>query len=125
MFKYIRRADLVLFLALIALALSLFVFNTLHAQSGATVEISVDGEPYASYPLSENRDVTIKKGERQNVVRIRDGKVWMEEASCKNQVCVEEGAISQTSQTIVCLPNRVVVRISAQKSDDGIDAVVQ
>ena len=54
-----------------------------------------------------------------NVVKISGGKVSVTEASCKNQVCVHHGAISSSGESIICLPNRLVVRIDAGDSEEG------
>lgn len=48
-----------------------------------------------------------------NVVEISGGSVRVSEASCKNQVCVHHSSISRPGESIVCLPNRLVVRIDA------------
>lgn len=45
------------------------------------------------------------------ILVISDGKADMESADCPNQICVHHGAISHTGETIVCLPNRVVIEI--------------
>lgn len=45
------------------------------------------------------------------ILIISDGKADMESADCPNQICVHHGAISHTGETIVCLPNRVVIEI--------------
>ena len=76
---------------------------------------------YATYSLSEDRTVEVpaygNKG--SNTVCIADGKVSVTEASCKNQVCVHHGEISRSGESIVCLPNRLVVRIDAGGSGEG------
>lgn len=46
-----------------------------------------------------------------NTVVIKDGEVYMESASCKNQICVNTGKISKKGESIVCLPNKVIVEI--------------
>ena len=45
------------------------------------------------------------------ILVISDGKADMESADCPNQICVHHGAISHTGETIVCLPNRVVIEV--------------
>jgi hypothetical protein len=45
------------------------------------------------------------------ILVISDGKADMESADCPNQICVHHSAISHTGETIVCLPNRVVIEI--------------
>ena len=48
----------------------------------------------------------------------------MTSSSCKNQVCVNTAPISHTKDTIVCLPNKVVIEIvSDSKSDASPDVI--
>ena len=45
-------------------------------------------------------------------------------SDCRNQICVESGAISQTKDTIVCLPNKVVIEITGGSGDgSGVDII--
>ena len=39
--------------------------------------------------------------------------VFMEEASCPDQICVRKGPTNQTADPIVCLPNSLVVEVQA------------
>ena len=50
-----------------------------------------------------------------------DGKVY---GNCPDQLCVHQQAISKESQTIVCLPNKVVAEVTGNTKKD-YDAVVQ
>lgn len=45
------------------------------------------------------------------ILVISDGRADMESADCPNQICVHHSAISHTGETIVCLPNRVVIEV--------------
>ena len=45
----------------------------------------------------------------------------MASASCHNQICVHHKPISETNQSIVCLPNRVSVEIRAAGKEGKID----
>ena len=45
------------------------------------------------------------------ILVISDGKADMESADCPNQICVHHSAISHIGETIVCLPNRVVIEV--------------
>ena len=46
-----------------------------------------------------------------NTVVIENGEVYMKDADCKNRVCVKQGIIVKTGESIVCLPNRVTAEI--------------
>ena len=45
------------------------------------------------------------------ILVISDGKADMESADCPNQICVHHSAISHTGETIVWLPNSVVIEV--------------
>lgn len=119
--RSIRKADIVLFLILLLLGIALAAASLLGRSRGAEAVIRVNGEIYGSYPLSVSRTITIRRGSHRNVVRIRNGKVFMASASCHNQICVHHKPISETNQSIVCLPNRVSVEIRAAGKEGKID----
>ncbi len=48
-----------------------------------------------------------------NVLRIENGTVTMAQASCPDQLCVHQKAISRNRESIICLPNQVVVEVTA------------
>ena len=119
MFKgIIRKADILLagVLILIGVAASLWIsqFDT----SGSRVIIKTDGKVYGSYSISEDRTVTVKQGKKTNTVRIHDGEVSV----THNQVCVKHKAIHTTGESIICLPNKMVVQIQG-KGGDEYDAI--
>ena len=97
-------------------ALYLFVFRP----AGNTVTVTIDGTVYKTFSLSQTVDEWIpsgEKGEHYNRLVIRDGKAVMESASCPDGICVSHAPIYRDGESIVCLPNRVVVTITTSHSD--------
>ena len=45
------------------------------------------------------------------------------EANCPDLLCVRQGKIRYTGQSIICLPNRLTVTVEGGESD-GVDAAV-
>lgn len=119
----IRKADIILAAVLIALGLAVSYALTFGEETGQTVYISVDGKEYAYYSLMEDRTVSIEQKGHINKITIKGGKVSMVFSDCHNQDCVRRGEISNTSQSIICLPNKVVVEIRG--SEQKYDAVAQ
>ncbi len=84
--------------------------------SAAYLVISVNGKVYEPLPLGEEGSYTIANGDERNVIHVTADSVWMEEATCANQDCVEQGVVSlQNKDTrvlqnmIICLPNQVTL----------------
>ena len=91
-------------------------FYLTHQDTGASVEVTVDGAIYGTYPLEKDqtidKEIPIQKdGKTTNLLVIKDGKADVTEADCPDKLCVHQKAISKTNETIVCLPNKVVVQV--------------
>ena len=126
MFRVIRKADIVLFCALIltaAMTAALFTLRFLSKPAGDVV-ITLDGAIYGTYPLTEDRTIEIKGDDFRNEVLIEGGTVLMKFSDCHNQICVEHAPISRSGESIICLPHKLVVQIEGGKEAD-VDAVVR
>ncbi len=87
-------------------------------QDAGSVRVSVDGQVLYTVALPAQREITLDCG----VTIVVDGaSVYVSHSDCPDQHCVRAGAITQGGQTIVCLPNRVVVRLA---TGGGPDIVV-
>lgn len=74
----------------------------------ANVEVTVDGDMYGTYSLSENSTISIND---TNQLVIKNGYATMEEADCPDQLCVHQNDISKNGESIICLPNKVIVTV--------------
>lgn len=121
MFRYIKKADIFLFVALVFMGLFLSWLSLTDSDSGKDAVITVDGKLYGTYSVSKDQTIEISQNGHTNKITIKDGAVQMSYSDCHNQVCVDDGKITRTSQSIVCLPNRVMVEITG--GEEGLDAV--
>ena len=90
------------------------------AQTGRVV-VEVDGEVYCEYDMDEVDGIipisTPNGGE--NRLYVQEDLVYMDSANCPDKLCVKQGVIRDGTVPIVCLPNKVVVRIEGR--DSGLD----
>ena len=118
--------DALVVIAVLALALAL-LFPLLPKGSGGETlcTVSQNGETLDSFPLRETAaQETRVYGDY--TVTFNAGHIHIESAPCANQDCVHTGWISRAGQSIVCLPGRFVVELSATDgSDPGFDIVVK
>ena len=111
----VRIWDFVLIGTLILASLAVFF---LPKEPGKTVAVSVNGQTIATLPLDVDTVYLLPDG--CGKVVIENGTVRMEEATCRDKICEHTGSVSRQGQTILCLPNRVCLKISGQE----VDAVV-
>lgn len=94
-------------------------------EQASLVMISVDGETVGTYDLNVNQTIPIfVKGQETNVLEISRGQAFMKEADCPDHLCMKQGEISHKGETIVCLPNRVVIEVESNQGS-GFDSVAQ
>ena len=112
-----KRYDFYLVIGLVLLSLSFFLYNFLKTQSGDYAVIYVGNSEFKKLPLRE--DITININDK-NTVTVKDGKVFMESATCPDKLCVHQEPIDKSGRDIVCLPNRVTIRVVGEKEVDGV-----
>lgn len=123
--KRIGRNDIIFIsILLILIIIFLFVFYSKYNTSGSYVTITVDGKQYGRYRLDEDKEIKIKNasGKVTNILSIKDNCADMIEANCPDKLCVNQKAISKEKETIVCLPNKVVVTVESDDESD-FDAI--
>ena len=116
-----KKADFVLLAILILIGIALSAVSVLSASRGAKAVVTVDGEIYGTYSLSDDQEITVERDGHTNKITIKDGNAQMTFANCHNQDCVKQGKINDMSKSIICLPHKVVVEI--QSDDRKYDAV--
>ena len=88
-------------------------------------KISHDGEQLKQFNLTTHKGVTTWRYEDAdgdyNIVEVRDHKIHVKEANCRDQIDVKMGYKSKAGETIVCLPHKFLIELSSTdgKNDDG------
>ena len=112
-----KKKDIILIAAVLAISLiSLAAINMTQK----------DGKEVYKTSIKKDQIYQIPEKNGTNVMQIKDGKVTMKKADCKDQICADHKAIEKSGETIVCLPHKVVIEI---QSEDGkeqeLDGVTQ
>ena len=97
------------------------LFYPLLSDHGSIVTIAQDGHVLHTIDLSrvtEPYELTIPYGEHYNIVAISPNEVYVKEADCSNQVCVNHGVLQQSGAPIICLPHRLII----SWAESGVDA---
>lgn len=113
-----KKKDIILGIGIIAVALLMLLFMQINrGEEGNRIQVTLDGKVYGTYSLEKDQVIEIEEGSFYNKIRVEDGKAYMEEANCPDGYCEEQGKISRHTQTIVCLPHKLVVEVL--ESDNG------
>ena len=111
------RNDIIFIICLVLVVLiaglCLFFFKT----EGNIATVTVDGELWGKYSLNEDTTVEIKTERGVNILVIKDGYAYVIEASCPDGICSSHKPVKYEGQSIICLPNKVVITVNTEHSD--------
>lgn len=69
---------------------------------------------------NESRELKIKGPLGVSTAKVSDGRVQMLSSPCKDKICIKQGQISESGQSIVCVPNEVSITIETKGEVDEI-----
>ena len=116
----LRSADTVLAAAVLGAAALSAVLLWRLPPAGRTVTVQQNGQTVAVLPLATDTDYIVTGADdATNTVRIRGGRVSVCAANCPDGLCVRHRAVSRAGESIICLPNRVVVTVDGAADVDA------
>ena len=118
-----KKADVILLAIILTVGI---VGSSLYFITGKQAEyisVSVGGEMIGVYSLNSDCEIPIYSGNGENILRIQNGTAQMISANCPNLDCVQHNEISQNNESIICLPNKVVVTVVKEPKEGDVDAV--
>ena len=90
-------------------------------ESAAYAEVYLNGNLHKIVPLDQDTSFLITD-EYSNEITVADGAIAFTGSDCPGQDCVHSGSIHSTGRSLVCLPNRVEIRVVS--GGDDVDFVV-
>ena len=105
----------------VAVLLGMRIWQKNSTDGDAVAVVTIDGNVYGEYPLAKDITERIDLPDGSyNILTIADGYARVSEASCPDQICVRHNHVKYSGESIVCLPNKLVVEIQGGE-DNGID----
>ena len=117
-----QKGDCLAILATLILAAVVFsLFLPGKSEEAAVAEIYLDGRLIRQVPLNTEAEFALS-GDYTNTVTVRDGKIGITASDCPGGDCVHSGFIGTSGRSVVCLPNRLEIRVVSSAGD--VDFVV-
>lgn len=128
--KIFKKLDIIIILFLIILSFVPYLIfaKTLSKDYSSTyANIKVSGDVYDNIPLSffkGEKTLVVKTNHGNNTISIKDNTIKIIEADCRDDLCIKQGVISKVGQTIVCLPNELIIEIKGDESNSDSDTIL-
>lgn len=118
------KNDIIFIIILLTLTVTLGAAFFFLRGEGEAVEVRVDGALLGVYPLSEELTLEIQGVGGKNTLVISNGEAEVSFADCPDGICSHHKPISRSGESIVCLPHKVVITVTAKSDTDSPDLVV-
>ena len=117
----LKKADIVTASIIILVCIAAIAFARLSG-GGLTAQVTVDGRVLESIDLnSVETAYTIVTGTSpETEITVEKGAIYFSRSECENQYCVGSGRLTSKGATAVCLPAKVVITVTADKSADAV-----
>lgn len=119
------RNDIILICSVIVFTLIILVAITLINKTGSEVIIEQNSKQVAVLDLNKDQEYNLYNGDKIcNTVVIKNGEAYMIYADCKDKICVNHNKISKNNESIICLPNKVIVTVTNSNNNE-VDGVAK
>ena len=114
-----NKQDIILCLSIFIIALLVLVFIRLPKKGNAAI-VYYDNKEILKINLKIDNTYTVEGYNGDVTLEVSNGKIKVSDEISPKHLCSRQGYISNSYESIICLPNKIVVKID----DSEIDAVV-
>lgn len=116
----IKKGDILVFFIILIAFLSYLGIKQINKQTDdKDIVIEIDGKEYRRIPMDEIKEESLihidLSSDRFIDILIKEDGVYVNDVVCPDRICVKTGLINKVGQTIVCLPNKVLITIEGRK----------
>lgn len=117
--RYFKKWDVLIYLIIVSIIISVFIciFFT-KEEKPFSVEVYENGKIIYFYQLQkEYKKIKLELKSGVEEIEIKDYKIRAISASCANKLCIKQGWISHAGDMIVCIPNKLVIKIIGENKE--------
>lgn len=122
--RKVTLLDIIVIAVILFLSTALILHDKLgiNLPSAGAAEAAVfqDGKLLQRLKLDKDQEVALFNG--RMLLELRDGRIRVKESDCPRRICLHTGWIQHPGETIVCVPNKMVIEINASGAP-RVDAV--
>ena len=116
----INKFDIILIISIICISSIFIIINKINSKQGKYANVYYDSKLVKKIDLSINKTYNVK-GYNGNVkIVVKDKKIKVDSEISPLHLCSKQGYISKSYETIICLPNKIVIEIDSNKEIDTV-----
>ncbi len=115
-----NKKDFLLIIVVIIIISIMFIFTNMTKEKGDTAEVYYEDKLILQIDLNIDKEYTVQGFLGDVVIEVKDKKVRVKKENSPQHICSKEGFISDSSKALICLPNKIVIKIVGTSELDGV-----
>ena len=107
------KFDILLILGLLIIGITLLIIwlNNVKGVVGSYASVIKVDKEILKIDLKYDDKYEIEGEQSKVIITVSSGKISVTESGCRDQICVHHYEISKVGEEIICLPNKIIIRI--------------
>ena len=115
-----NTSDIKLISILLFVFLSLFITFKIISKEGTKAKVYYEDKMVLDVDLKINKNYIVKGFNGEVEIEVRDNKIRVIKETSPYHLCSKQGFISKSTESIICLPNKIVIKIEDDTKLDGV-----
>lgn len=121
-----KRADVILSLLLLVASAAGFLLSADNHTTAHSITVSKAGHPIFSAAINTLPRQSAIRVDDGEIILLRDGNtIRVIESPCPDKLCVHHQPISKDGESIICLPEQIVITVSGGVKEQSYDAILR
>jgi len=110
--RKITKKELIITAVILFFGISGLVISKIFSDNGSTAVISVDGEKIHEINLMQTKDEIFTLKQIPDITfEVKGNSIRVVDSDCPDKICKNKGFISKKEESIICMPNKMIVEI--------------
>ena len=115
-----NKSDVKLLVILSIVIISIFVIINFTKEKGSIAEVYYEDEKVLTIDLNIYREYIVNVQLGDVVLEVKNKEIRVKEENSPKHICSKEGFIGDSSRTLICLPNKIIIKIVGETNIDGV-----
>lgn len=115
-----NKSDIKLIVILGIIVLGIFIFINITKEKGSIAEVFYKDKLVLTIDLNIDSEYIVAGELGDVVLEVKDKKIRVKSENSPRNICSREGYIGDSSRTLICLPNKIIIKIIGKSEIDGV-----
>lgn len=115
-----NKSDVKLIVLLLIVIGVIFIFIGVTKEDGSMAEVYYEDKKILTIDLNIDNEYIVDGELGDVVLEIKNRKIRVKEENSPKHICSKEGFIGDSSRTLICLPNKIIIKIVGDTELDGV-----